>query len=136
MKNTRYYTEVNKTMSITNPASLWFGYSLEFWNSLGLWLLILAVCAGAITAVAGGLSSYISSSVTSIVQRSAEERIASSEQAAAEANAVAEKARESAAMAQERAARLEKEAAQARVRAAMLERQLLELRRASRRPPF
>ena len=117
MKNAKATnTEVNRTMSATNPASLWFGYSLEFWNSLGLWLLILAVCAGAITAIAGGLSSYINSSVTSIVQRSAEERIASSERAAAEANAAAEKARESAAMAHERTAILEKEAVQARIR--------------------
>jgi septal ring factor EnvC (AmiA/AmiB activator) len=73
------------TMSDHIRAPLWFGYSIDFWGDLSFWLLIVAVCAGALTAVASGLSSYIGSEVTSRVQRSSEERIEASERATAEA---------------------------------------------------
>lgn len=57
----------------------WFGYSLDFWNSVSSRLLVFAVVTGILAAVASGLSSWIGSAVTSQTQDAAGSRISAAE---------------------------------------------------------
>lgn len=57
----------------------WFGYSLDFWNSVSSRLLVFAVITGILAAVASGLSSWIGAEVSSNVQREAGDRITAAE---------------------------------------------------------
>ena len=58
---------------------LWFGYSLDFWNSVSSKLLVFAVITGILAAIASGLSSWIGSAVTGQTQNAAGGRIGAAE---------------------------------------------------------
>jgi hypothetical protein len=89
----------------------WFGYSIDFWDTVGSRLLIAAVITGIFTAAASGLSSWISSAVTSKVQAIAGGRITAAE-------LELQRSRERTAAANERIAGLDVAVAEANARAA------------------
>ncbi|HVJ76956.1 MAG TPA: hypothetical protein VM620_03930 [Hyphomicrobium sp.] len=99
----------------TGKRAMWWGQSLEFWQSVILWTMWGGFVLTAVGAALAVVSSFVAYQVSDVTQSEADERIASAGSAALTANAEAAKANEAAAKAQERAAVLEKQAADARL---------------------
>lgn len=100
---------------------LW-GYSLEFWSRWSFRLLILGLSSGVFALLVSLLSSYISSQVSAVVRQDADIKLSSSRQLVAERQGEA-------ARANERVATLERDAAQANERAALANQRASELAR-------
>jgi len=66
-----------------------WGKSLEFWDNVSVWLMWIAAFTGGAAAFSGLAGAIISRQVSSVVQRDADERIASANALAATSNASA-----------------------------------------------
>ena len=87
-----------------------WGHSVQFWQSIADWLLVVALILGALTVISSFASSVISGQAFKRLQTDADQRIAETRADAARAN--------------EHAARLENEAEQARLETEQLRQQM------------
>ena len=108
-----------------------WGYSLQFWQTVVKFALVIAACAGALSVAAGVLAGFLGYRVTEVARAATDRRIADAQASvgeatadAARANAEATKASDDAVKLQARAKSLEEEVATSRLESERLRAQL------------